>query len=257
MILALDIGNSRVKGAVLDGTRVIGSESLDTALCKSATLLGDMIRRVANAVLSLDGAWVSSVVPPVTVKAIRAIERQAGMTARLVDYRSRFPFELATDAPSRVGSDRLCAAAGALGPRRRNAVVIDAGSAVTVDIVRDGVFLGGAIAVGPSLALRALGRYASQLPEIDFSRVRTPFPSRFDDTESAMTLGAGAGCAGAIREAVRFLEESVGTSPAKFITGGAAPSLLPRLPRSWHHDPDLTLKGIHTISTLNGPQNDR
>jgi pantothenate kinase type III len=72
-----------------------------------------------------------------------------------------------------------------------------------------------------------------------------------------MTLGAGVGAVGAIREAVRYLEAAVGASSSKFITGGAAPALLARLPRSWHHDPDLTLKGLHTISTLNRRETDR
>jgi len=257
MILAVDIGNTRIKGAVLDGVRVIGQETVETSRCENGTLLEDMVRRVSNAVLSLDDAWVSSVVPPVTVKAIRAIERQTGISPRLVDHKSRLPFQLAVEAPAKIGADRLCAAAGAVGAKRRNAVVIDAGSAVTVDVVRNGVFLGGAIAVGPSLALRALGRYASQLPQIDFSSVQTPFPRRFDDTESAMTLGASAGSVGAIRETVRYLEASVGASPSKFVTGGAAAALITRLPRSWHYDPDLTLKGLYTISTLNRRAGDR
>ena len=257
MILTLDIGNSHIKCAVVDGTRVVGRETLETERYKNATNLSDMIRRVSNAVLSVDDALVSSVVPPVTVKALLVIERQTGIRPRLVDHKTRLPFQLAVATPANVGADRLCAAAGAVGAKRRNAIVIDAGSAVTVDIVRDGVFRGGTIAVGPALALRALGQYASQLPPIDFSRVETPFPRRFDDTEAAMTLGAGLGGVGLIREAVRYLESSVGASPPKYITGGAAPALIPRLPRSWRHDPGLTLKGLYVISTFNRRGSDR
>jgi type III pantothenate kinase len=256
MILAVDIGNSQVKCAVVDGKRVIGKESLETGRCNNVTILGDMIRRVANSVLSVDDVVMSSVVPPLTVKVVLVIERQTGIRPRLVDYKTRLPFKLAVTAPAKVGADRLCAAAGAVAGRRRSAVVVDVGSAVTVDIVRDGEFLGGAIAVGPSLSLRALGQYASQLPDIDFARVETPFPRRFDNTEAALILGASLGVVGGIRECVRYLEASVGFCPPKLITGGAAPALIARLPRSWHHDPDLTLKGLYVISTLNRRKSD-
>jgi type III pantothenate kinase len=257
MILTLDIGNSQIKCAVVNGTRVIGRETLETDRYKKANNLSDMIRRVSNAVLTLNDALVSSVVPPVTVTALLAIERQTGIRPRLVDHKTRLPFQLAVATPANVGADRLCAAAGALGAKRRNAIVIDAGSAITVDIVRNGAFRGGTIAAGPALSLHALGQYASQLPPIDFSSLKTHFPKRFDDTEAAMILGAGLGGVGVIREAVRHLESSVGASPPKFITGGAAPALLPRLPKTWRYDPHLTLKGLYVISTLNRRKSDR
>ena len=250
MILAMDIGNTRVKCAVVDGARVMGREALPTARCDNVTTLADMVRRVATAVLSIERSVVSSVVPPVTIKALRVIEDQTGTRARLVDYKTLLPFRVDVEAPARVGADRLCAAAGALGTRRRNAVIIDAGSAITVDVVRDGVFLGGVIAAGPALALRALGDHASQLPAIDFTSLDSPFPKRIDDTHNAMTLGAGLGGVGVIRESVRYVEANAGVSLPKYITGGAAPVLLARLPRSWSHDPDLTLKGLDVIDQL-------
>lgn len=251
MILAVDIGNSRIKSAVLDGSTVVGREAVETGRLNVTAFLDGVLRHVPVAPRELDDVWVSSVVPAVTGDFAGAIRRHTGITPRLVDHRSRLPFLLSGDAPAGIGTDRLCAAAGAVGARRRNAVVIDAGSAVTVDIVRHGVFLGGAIAIGPALALRALGKYAGRLPRIDFDTVVNLYPRRFDDTEAAMALGVGAGSVGAIRETVRHIETTVGVSPPKFITGGAAPALLAHLPRSWHHDPDLVLKGLYTVSALN------
>jgi type III pantothenate kinase len=256
MILAVDIGNSRVKCAVVDEERVIGRESVDAVRFGDVTTLGDLIRRVSSAVLSVDRAAVSSVVPKLTVEAIKVVERCIGARPRLVDHKSRMPFRLAVANPASVGTDRLCAAAGALGTRRQNAIVVDVGSAITVDVVREGVFKGGAIAVGPSLALRALGQYASQLPTVELPRAEAPFPKRFDDTRTALTLGALLGGVGAVREAVRYFEESVGATLPKFVTGGAADALIPHLPRSWNHDPDLTLKGLYVIDSMNRRESD-
>jgi len=257
MIITIDIGNSYVKCAVIDGDRVLGGERVETKRCENSTVANDMVRRVTSAVLSIDRAILSSVVPPVTANVVRAVEKQLGSRPQVVDCNMRLPFRFAVGEPSQVGTDRICAAAGALGLKRRNAIIIDVGSAITVDVVRDGAFLGGVIAAGPGMMLASLHRHASQLPEIDFARLNTPFPGSFDTTRTAMTLGAGLGGVGAIRESVRYLEASVGASLRKYLTGGFGRQLSSRLPSTWKFDPNLTLKGLHVIASLNRRKADR
>lgn len=256
MILAIDVGNSFIKCAVVDADRVLGRESVAAEACENAARLDDLVRLVSGTVLSVDKAIVSSVVPPMTARVVRAVENQLGLTPQVVAAKMLLPFDIAVPLPSGVGADRLCAAAGAVGFKRKNAIVIDAGSAITVDAVKNGAFLGGIIAAGPSIALRALHQYASQLPSIDFAHVSAPFPKAFDATESAMTLGATIGGVGTVRESVRYLEASVGTSSKKYITGGAGHVLASRLPRSWIFDPDLTIKGLYVIASLNPRESD-
>jgi len=257
MILTVDIGNSYVKCAVVDGERVIGGEHLETKRCENAVAVSDMIRRVTSTVLSIDRAILSSVVPRATVTISRAIELQLGAGPMVVNCNMRLPFRLAVSDPPQVGADRLCAAAGAVGSKRRNAIVIDAGSAITIDVVRDKEFRGGIIAAGPAIALVALHTYASQLPAIDYSASDAHFPKTFDTTRTAMTLGAGLGSVGVIREAVRFLEKVVGMSPRKYITGGFGGVLSSHLPESWRFEPDLTRRGLYVIASLNRRQSDR
>ena len=253
MILAIDIGNSSLKCAVVDRNGVLGRESLPLARCRDTTALSDVIQRVSSSVLSVERAVLSSVVPPLDGLVVGAVRKQLDQVPRVIDHTDRFPFKLDVPVPSQVGTDRLCAAAGAVGFNRKNAVVIDAGSAITVDLVRDGFFRGGVIAAGPAIALRALNLYASKLPVIAYSSLGIPFPRMFDTTEPSMTLGASLGALGAVRESVRFLESSVGVTPPKYLTGGIGFVLRGRLPKSWVFDPDLTLKGIYVIATLNPP----
>jgi type III pantothenate kinase len=257
MILTVDIGNSYVKCAVVDGGRVIGGEKLETKRYQNPVAVSDMIRRVTGTVLSIDRAILSSVVPKATVMLSRAIELQLGTGPMVVDCNMRLPFRLAVSDPSQVGADRLCSAAGAVGTKRRNAIVIDAGSAITIDVVRDKEFRGGIIAAGPDIALGALHTCAGQLPAIDYSASDVHFPKTFDTTRTAMTLGAGLGSVGVIREAVRFLEKAVGMSPRKYITGGFGGVLASHLPESWRFDPDLTRKGLYVIASLNRRRSDR
>lgn len=250
-VLCLDVGNSSIKCAVIGENFVLGREELPTASYRNGTSLIDMVKRVSGAVLSIDAVTVSSVVPLATPVLRKVIEEQLGAIPSVIDHSMKFPFELDLPQPEVVGTDRFCAAAGALGPKARSAVVVDVGTAITVDLVHDGVFRGGVISAGPALILDSLFRYASKLPRIDFNAVETPFPRRFGLTKDAMTLGAGLGCVGGIRESVRYLEKSFGTKPRKFLTGGQGRRLAPRLPKTWKYDRDLTLKGIYRITLLN------
>jgi type III pantothenate kinase len=131
------------------------------------------------------------------------------------------------------------------------AIVVDVGSAVTVDLVAGRVFRGGLIMPGAGLGLWALGRYARRLPKIDAQRLSVHFPKRFDDTEPSMILGVNLGMVGAIREAVRELHRASGGSPTVFVTGGGARPLLRRLPGTWKWDPHLVSKGLYHVWEIN------
>jgi type III pantothenate kinase len=154
------------------------------------------------------------------------------------------------DRPRHLGIDRVCAAAGAARHGAQSVIVVDVGSAITVDLVSRGTYRGGLIIVGPGLALRALSSYTAKLPALDWRRLEGR-PDRFDGTENAMLTGAALGSAGAIREGVRYLDESLDRPARKYITGGGASVLLGRLPASWRFEPDLVLKGLYHLWQLN------
>lgn len=250
MILCLDVGNTRVKLAVVDGGRILAQESVPTPAQRGGSDLPLAVQRVASAVLELEGVVFSSVVPEVGPVVAEAVTVATGMRPAAVTHRSVFPFELAVREPARVGVDRLCAAAGALPGKRRNAIVVDAGTAVTVDVVRDARYLGGLILPGPAIALAALAA-ASQLPLLT-DRLIEDVPERFDATEPAMILGAFSAVTGGIREAVRQIEGQVGSVSNRVLTGGLSERLLSRLSPGWAHEPQLTLIGLERIARLNG-----
>ncbi len=81
--------------------------------------------------------------------------------------RSRFPVQLDVDSPERVGTDRLlnAVAANRLRQAHQGAIVVDSGTATTIDLISsNGVFCGGAILPGLLLSARALHEYTSVLP---------------------------------------------------------------------------------------------
>lgn len=132
--------------------------------------------------------------------------------------------ELAVDSPETVGKDRLFAARAAWDlARPKAAVVVDVGTAMTVDLVRDGAFQGGAIAPGPSLLAHALGAGAAQLYEIE---PKPGAPALGRDTRAALEAGVVVGLRGAARALVEELLEAAGPGARVFVTGGARCLLL-------------------------------
>lgn len=250
MILTVDAGNTRIKYAVVDAGGVVplGSHSTrENVRASCARILAANPGRAA----SLEGVAMASVVPSVSRSLASALRGSTGLRPLVIDHRLRLPFVLAVARPDRVGVDRLCAAAGASIPRRRGVIVIDVGSAITVDLVERRRYRGGVILAGPALALEALGAYAEQLPDIDYARVREPFPALFTGTETSMILGASRGAVGAVREAVRVLQARAGTALPKVLTGGAAASLSAGFPASWRREPHLVHAGIFRIWSMN------
>ena len=136
--------------------------------------------------------------------------------------------------PETLGADRMFAARGALelaGGSGGGLVVVDAGTALTVDCVLDGVFLGGAIAPGPRLLSEALERGGAQLFATD------PKPgvrALGRESRGALEAGVVVGFRGAAQGLVRgqLVDPAMASAqaPRVFVTGGARALLLEPTP---------------------------
>ena len=155
----MDIGNTLVKLAVFDGGRLVAQQCVGELREETfAGLLGGA--RAARAVVASTRGEA-----PAIVEAVR----------RHTDYLLEFtpvtpvPIGNAYLTPATLGRDRLAAAVGAatLYPGR-NALIVDFGTAVTLDFVSaDGVFRGGCISPGMAMRFRALHEYTAALPLCD------------------------------------------------------------------------------------------
>ena len=159
MNLVVDIGNTLLKLAVFDGGRLVAQQCVGELREETfAGLLGGA--RAARAVVASTRGEA-----PAIVEAVR----------RHTDYLLEFtpatpvPIGNAYLTPATLGRDRLAAAVGAatLYPGR-NALIVDFGTAVTLDFVSaDGVFRGGCISPGMAMRFRALHEYTAALPLCD------------------------------------------------------------------------------------------
>lgn len=122
--------------------------------------------------------------------------------------------------PTRVGTDRLCAAAAAYAKVKGACVVADLGTATTIDLVSDnGVFLGGTIVPGMKLCARALHEHTAQLPLVEEVASAETLGK---DTVSAIRNGVFAMMCGALREITERYATDIGKWPPLILTGGDA-----------------------------------
>ena len=249
LLLCVDAGNSFVKYALTSRTRCVSLGSQPTKGAAARRLPAEARRRVRQ-LAAVDGVIVSSVVPSLARSLSRELRRATGKHPIFVDHRLTFPFELRVAGRARLGIDRICAAVGAVRHGARAVIIIDVGSAITVDLVAHRLYRGGLILAGPGLALQALGTFTEQLPVIRSSRLRNPH-QRFEGTQNSMVTGAIVGAVGAIRETVRHLDASIRQPARKVVTGGGAAAIVDHLPRSWRFDPHLVQNGLYHIWQLN------
>ena len=252
MLLALDIGNTNVTVGLFRAGALLATRRAATNPRASADevelLLDGLLRLDGIALADLDAIALASVVPALT-GAVEAIARRRDRPL-LVAGAGTVPLAIRVDRPSDVGADRLVNALAAGRLHGTPAVVVDFGTATTLDCVAaDGAYVGGAIAPGLELGLEALAARTARLPRIE---LRTPDRAIGRDTVSAMQSGTifgyqalATGLLERVRRELADANEVAATEVKAILTGG-----LSAAPWAGHLagidviDPDLTLKGL-------------
>ena len=236
--LLIDAGNTRIKWGVHDGRGWSQTGAVETAA--SATLadawatLGPLKRATASNVAGervQDDLFRACGQRGIVLDVIRSPARQLGVTN---GYRE----------PSQLGSDRWAALVAAHHAGRGHKLVVNAGTALTVDaLADDGRFLGGLIVPGPALMRRSLDRGTAglRLTEGEFH----DFPAA---TPDAITSGAIQASAGAIARLAERMAAS-GVPPSLILlSGGAAREIAPHLPIAHAIHENLVLDGLALIA---------
>lgn len=247
MLLVVNVGNTNVKlGLVRDGT-LVSVRRAETRPDRTA----DELELLLDGLLRLDGASldhvteiaVGSVVPAVS-SALAAIAHRRAAPLTTTDART-IPIPVRVDHPGEVGADRLLNALAAHRLYGGPAVVLDFGTATTLDAVAaDGAYVGGAIAPGLEIGLDALASRTAQLPRI---ALQAPSRAIGTDTVSAMQSGTVYGYLGLARELLSRVSRELapGGRVRTILTGGL--SVAPWISELGPVDavePDLTLKGL-------------
>ena len=236
-VLIIDRGNHAVKAALFDGGRILDR-------WKGEGTCRDIASWAADS--KPGGAAVSSVVGEWNALCETALRDSGVMNILFASHDSAWPFVLDIDTPETVGPDRLCAAAAVAAEGVNNAVIIDAGTAVTVDLLIGGSFAGGAIAPGLDMMLRSLSESTSALPLIRIEPGSEPAPPG-RDTVSAIRAGVLGAYRGGTEKLVNLSIERFRNLPPVFLTGGDAGLLVDAVSPAPRHYPDLVLQGLNWL----------
>jgi type III pantothenate kinase len=255
MIVAIDAGNSAVKVALVENGEVRHEQRLPTGDDQARRVLARTLRDLGGLELRQrpDTVVLVSVVPAWT-EAVSLAAAAIGLPLEIADH-ATIPIESRVPEPDRVGSDRLLDAYAAARLHGTPVIVVDLGTATTVDGVdANGAFVGGAILPGIELSMRALAHGTAQLPHVRVSQLP---PAIGRNTREAIGSGVVLGQVGAVRELVeRIAVELNPTDLARatvVVTGGTSRA-------SWSGvwleplgdrpavadviDPELTLRGL-------------
>jgi len=250
-LIAVDIGNSSTKiGWSFDAAKDGGLPAPQSV--KSITT-GQSLPDVLAAALPQDRCrWhIVSVHRDGTRVLTKWLDsHRAEDEVRVLIHRN-LPIQTRVDFPDRVGLDRLAAAVAAnvIRSQSRPAIVIDAGSAITVDLVAaDGTFEGGVILPGFRMSAEALYG-ADLLPLAVLSPDEEPPPVVGKNTEAAIRSGLFWGAVGAVREIVSRMAADLDIPPEIFVTGGDLRQLTQQLRDEATFVPHMVLAGVAIASS--------
>jgi type III pantothenate kinase len=198
----------------------------------------------------IDGVILSNVVPQTSFNLRSLCQRYFGGEPMTVgDRHLKLGIKVLLDRPEEIGADRIANAVAARTRYKLPGIVIDLGTATTLDVL-DGEanYLGGVIAPGINMAFEALYMGAAKLPRVE---IRRPAQVVGHSTVSAMQSGIYWGYIGLIEGLVRRIEEEQGTKMTVIGTGGLVPLIAAGAKMIEHIDQDLTLLGLVDIYLLN------
>jgi type III pantothenate kinase len=188
--------------------------------------------------------------PAVLVSVVPEVEQiLKGILPNLqvVGHGDEYPFPHELQEAGTVGPDRICNMAAAVSAGLDRALVVDAGTATTFDLLLDGVFKGGLIAPGMAFAAQQLARHGALLEEVSFE-VREAVVGR--NTQEAMKGGAWLTGCGGVQWTIARLMESYGSVPV-ILTGGLASHLISD---QRYHDPFWTIRGASALAGFHKPE---
>jgi type III pantothenate kinase len=238
MNLIIDIGNSGTKLAVYNKGIKTASVRFDIL---TKELLEDLIVNH-----SPDKAIISSVTA--IPSDITEVLREKAELLHILSHNSKLPFPIDYETPETLGPDRIAAVAGAFNAfKGSDALVIDAGTAITFDLLTGKRYRGGNISPGIDTRFRSLNMFTGRLPLL--SRAEN-FRSPGLNTTDAIVAGVIMGVIFEINEYIRTFEEK--HKHLKFIiTGGDGEFLKERIPEKVLYMPDIVTEGLNFILEYN------
>ena len=256
MLLALDAGNSNITIGAFEGRELVFQWRLRTVQEQTADewgiLLGNLFQPAGLDIAKVDGIIISSVVPPIDSTLAFMTRRYFHTEAMFVSPKTDIGLKILYDNPAEVGADRLVNGVAGFYKYGGPCVVVDMGTTINFDCIsRDGEYLGGAIAVGIGIAIKALFTKTARLPLVEFKPPQSVIGT---NTVASMQSGLYYGAVGMIDGILERVIGQLGPDTHVVATGGQAGMIVSGSRYMKILDDSLTLEGLRMIWERNHPQ---
>ncbi len=255
MLMAVDVGNTETVLGLFDGGEVRGQWRVATEPQRTsdelAVTFAGLFALQGLRLSAVSAVMVSSVVPGL-VRSYRDLAADVfGAPFYLVTSEMETGLKNRYDDPRAVGADRIVNAVGTGRHYGFPAIIVDIGTATTVEAVdAERNYLGGAILTGLYVALEALVSRTAKLPSVDLEE--DPPKAIATNTPDSIRSGFVYGYAGALDALVHRSREEMGEDNVRVIaTGGPAGVIVPHCREIETFDQDLTLKGLRALYEMN------
>lgn len=234
MILAIDVGNTRIKGAVFE------NDTLFEAFVFNKLELQISIENILNSYAKIMAIVISSV-SDTEKQAFESFKERVNI--HFVSHKDQFPFINNYETPLTLGVDRMVLASGAtLIYPNQNRLVIDAGTCVTFDFIdKNDNYLGGAISPGLRLRYEALHNFTAKLPLLSNKK-----PENFIASSTTESIHSGV-VNGLVYEMDGFIEQYKTIYPNFIIilTGGDTDFLANQLKNTIFANSNFLLESLN------------
>ena len=253
MILALDVGNTNIVMGCIDEKQIHFQGRFSTDKQKTELEYAIMFKSILDLnnidFTEIDGAVISSVVPPLVNILKRAIVMLTGCEPLVINDTTIIDMPIDIDNRKQLGNDLVVDAVAALAEHKPPLVIFDLGTATTISVVnKDGVYIGGVIIPGIKTSQAALSSGTSQLPSISLD---APDNVIGRNTIDCMKSGAVFATASMMDGMIDRIEDELGAKATAIATGGLARTVVPHCRREILYDDDLLLKGMWIIYNKN------
>ncbi len=249
VILGLDIGNTRTHIGIFRGDQIVDHWNISSRESSAADEYWICLERFMElaGIRDVSGAIIASVVPRLTQTYIDICRNRLNCEPISVTGDLDLGIRLRVDRPGEVGADRIANSVAASEIYKKDAIVVDLGTATTFDVVsREREYLGGVIAPGVETSASRLFEKTAKLPRVEFFESDRVIGK---NTEDAIRSGVFHGAVSQIDGIVRRIVAEWKRSPVVIATGGLAEIISSASETIDETDTFLTLKGLQIIYT--------
>lgn len=253
MLFVIDVGNTNTVVGIFDGDRLAQHWRLISKERTADELGVYLLTLLGTAGISpsaIEGAILASVVPPVDAAFVEGVRRYFDVECLRVSPSLDLGIRVEYGVPHEVGADRLVNAVAGMTRYGAPLVIVDFGTAITVDVVSaDGAYLGGAIAPGLVTSMSALFGKTAKLPKVG---LEAPGTAIGKNTMDSIKAGVIYGNAGLVDSLVERIWKELGNETQVVATGGHAQVIAEHSRTIRTVDPWLTLDGLKMIYDRTG-----